>query len=271
MNELVLIPIFLGVGFSAGILIGMLGVGGGVIFVPALYILLPYTGVEHNYIPYIAISISLFSGAIASSFSGVFHILLKKVDKRRAVLFGIGSGAAAFLSAIFVTGVNPEILRVIFALVIITIAIKLFFDSFLNKEAAGQKKINDIFLPVIGCSVGILSTFTGLGGGIIFFPVLYYLYSIDTKKAVGTSSVITAITMILGSISFYLINSRWTGGFHLNNIYFAVALPLGIGAIAGAKVGVNFVQKSSTSVTLIKKIFSILLIIVVVKIIFNLW
>ncbi|MEJ2196767.1 MAG: sulfite exporter TauE/SafE family protein, partial [Ignavibacteriaceae bacterium] len=122
-----------------------------------------------------------------------------------------------------------------------------------------------------GSSVGVLSTFTGLGGGIIFFPVLHYLYSLDTKKAVGTSSVITAITMIFGSISFYLISSNWTGGFNLNYIYLAVALPLGLGAVAGAKIGVNFVQKSSTSTSLVKKIFAILLIIVVVKIIFNLW
>jgi uncharacterized protein len=271
LNELILILIFLVVGFSAGILIGMLGIGGGVIFVPALYLLLPFTGVEHSYIPYIAISVSLFSGAIASSFSGVFHLLLNNVDKKRAVLFAMGSGTVAFLSAIFVTGVKPVILKGIFAAVICIIALKLFFDSFLNKKTTGKKKLNDIFLPAIGSSVGILSTFTGLGGGIIFFPVLHYLYSLDTKKAVGTSSVITAITMIFGSISFYLISSNWTGGFNLNYIYLAVALPLGLGAVAGAKMGVNFVQKSSTSTSLVKKIFAILLIIVVVKIIFNLW
>jgi len=271
LNELILILIFLGVGFSAGILIGMLGIGGGVIFVPALYLLLPYTGVNLTYIPYVAISVSLFAGAIASSFSGLFHWFLNNVDKKKALLFAVGSGTVAFLSAIFVTGVKPEILRGIFAVVLCLIAIKLFFDSFLNEESTNQKKLNDIFLPIIGSLVGVLSTFTGLGGGVIFFPVLHYLYSLDTKKAIGTSSVITSITMIFGSISFYLISSSWTGGFNLNHIYLAVALPLGIGAVGGAKIGVNIVQRSGTSTALIKKIFSILLIIVVVKIIFNLW
>jgi len=269
LNELSLVLIFLIVGFSAGILIGMLGIGGGVIFVPALYFLLPYTGVEDTFIPYIAISVSLFSGAIASSFSGVLHLRSNNVDRKKAMLFSIGSGTIAFISALFVTGVNPEILKGIFAVVLFLIAIKIFIDSILNNQSTRRKKLNDLFLPFIGGTAGGLSSFTGLGGGIIFFPVLHYLYLLDTKKAVGTSSVITAATMILGSISYYLNSSNWTGGFQLSSIYLAVALPLGISAVAGAKIGVSFVQRFST--VIVKKIFAMLLIIVVVKIILNLW
>jgi uncharacterized membrane protein YfcA len=269
LNELILVLIFLVVGFSAGILIGMLGIGGGVIFVPALYFLLPYSGVDETFIPYIAISVSLFAGAIASSFSGVFHLRLNNVDKKKAILFATGSGTVAFISALFVTGVHPEILRGIFAAVLFLIAIKMFLDSILNKQPVGRKKLNDNLLPFIGSSVGVLSSFTGLGGGIVFFPVLHYLYLLDTKKAVGTSSVITATTMIFGSLAFYLNSSNWTGGFNMSSIYLAVALPLGIGAVVGAKIGVGFVQKFSTAI--VKKIFAMLLIIVVLKIILNLW
>ena len=247
----------------------MLGIGGGIIFVPALYFLLPYTGVEDSFIPYIAISVSLFSGAIASSYSGVLHLRRDNVDRKKALFFAFGSGTIAFISALFVTGVSPEILKGIFAVVLFIIAIKILIDSILNKPPADRKKLNDIFLPFIGGTVGTLSSFTGLGGGIIFFPVLHYLYLLDTKKAVGTSSVITAATMILGSISYYLNSSNWTGGFQLSSIYLAVALPLGIGAVVGARIGVGFMQRFST--TIVKKIFALLLIIVVVKIILNLW
>ena len=256
------------VGFSAGILIGMLGIGGGVIFVPALYFLLPLTGVEDTFIPYIAISVSLFAGAIASSFSGLLHLRLNNVDVKKAILFATGSATVVFVSAIFVTGVRPEILKGLFAGVLFLVAIKMFFDSILNKQSTGRKKLNDLFLPLIGGGVGILAAFTGLGGGIVFFPVLHYLYLLDTKKAVGTSSVITAATMIFGSVSYYLNSNSWAGGFQLSGIYLAVALPLGIGALVGARIGVSFVQKFST--TIIKKIFAIILIIVVVKIILNL-
>jgi uncharacterized membrane protein YfcA len=247
----------------------MLGIGGGVIFVPALYFLLPYAGVEESFIPYIAISVSLFAGAIASSFSGLFHLRLNNVDKKKAMLFAAGSGTVAFISALFVTGVQPEILRGIFAAVLFLVAIKMFLDSILNKQPAARKKLNDNYLPFIGGSVGVLASFTGLGGGIVFFPVLHYLYLLDTKKAVGTSSVITAATMICASMAFYLNSSNWTGGLNLSSIYLAVALPLGVGAVVGAKIGVGFVQRFSTA--FVKKIFAMLLIIVVVKIILNLW
>jgi uncharacterized protein len=269
LSEYFLILIFLSVGFSAGILIGMLGIGGGVIFIPALYFLLPYTGIDHSLIPYYAISISLFAGAIAASFSSAFHFHWGNIDKRRAFFFAIGSASAAFISATFVTSVSPIILKGIFAGVLFIIAIKMFLDSQLKIEPKRKEPINDYTLPFIGLLVGILSSFTGLGGGIIFFPVLHYLFLLEPKKAIGTSSVITAITMIFASLSFFINKGDWMGEYQSSSTYFAVAIPLGVGAVVGARIGVSFVINMQSSIA--KKIFSILLIIVIIKIIFGLW
>ncbi|MCH7963631.1 MAG: sulfite exporter TauE/SafE family protein [Bacteroidetes bacterium] len=269
MSELFLILIFLSVGFSAGILIGMLGIGGGVIFIPALYFLLPYTGIDQSFIPYFVISISLFAGAIAASFSSIFHFHWGNVDKGKALLFALGSAPAAFISATLVTSVSPIILKGIFAGVLFIIAIKMFLDSQSKRESKRKEPINDYSLPIIGLFVGILAAFTGLGGGIIFFPVLHYLFLLEPKNAIGTSSVITAITMIFASLSFFINKGDWMGEYQSSNTYFAVAIPLGISAVVGARIGVSFVINMQNSIT--KKIFSILLIIVVIKIIFDLW
>ena len=247
----------------------MLGIGGGVIFIPSLYFLLPYTGIDQSLIPYYAISISLFAGAIAASFSSAFHFHWGNVDKRKALLFAMGSASTAFISAIFVTSVSPIILKGIFAGLLFIIATKMFLDSQLKSEPKRKEPINDYALPIIGLFVGILSAFTALGGGIIFFPVLHYLFLLEPKIAIGTSSVITAITMIFASLSFFINKSDWMGEYQSTNIYFAVAIPLGIGAVIGARIGVNFVINMQSSI--VKKIFSILLIIVVIKIIFGLW
>jgi len=269
LSEFYLILIFLSVGFSAGILIGMLGIGGGVIFIPILHFLLPYAGIDQSQIPYYAISISLFAGAIAASFSSVLHFPLGNVDKRRALLFAIGSTSAAFISVIFVTSVSPIILKGIFAGVLFIIAIVMFRDSHFKKNLKRNEPINDYALPLVGLFVGILSAFTGLGGGIIFFPVLHYLFLLKPKTAIGTSSVITAITMISASFSFFINRSDWIGEYQSSNTYFAVAIPLGLGAVVGARIGVSFVINMQSLMA--KKIFSILLIIVVIKIIFGLW
>ena len=269
MSEFDLILIFLCVGFSAGTLIGMLGIGGGVIFIPTLYFLLPFTGIDHSLIPYYAISISLFAGAIAASFSSILHFPLGNVDKRRALLFASGSALAAFISVIFVTSVGPIILKGIFAGVLFIIAIVMFRDSHLKKDLKRNEPINEYTLPLVGFFVGILSAITGLGGGIIFFPVLHYLFLLKPKIAIGTSSVITAITMIFASFSFYIHRSDWMGQYQSGNTYFAVAIPLGLGAVIGARIGVSFGVNMKS--LLVKKIFSILLIMVVIKIIFDLW
>jgi uncharacterized membrane protein YfcA len=269
LNEFYLILIFLSVGFSAGLLIGMLGIGGGVIFIPSLYVLLPYTGIDQSLIPYYAISISLFAGAIAASFSSILHFPLGNVDKRRALLFSLGSALAAFISVMFITSVGPIILKGIFAGVLFIIAIVMFRNSHLKKDLKRNEPVNDHALPIVGLFVGTLSAFTGLGGGIIFFPVLHYLFLLKPKIAIGTSSVITAITMIFASFSFFIHRSDWMGNYQSSSAYFAVAIPLGLSAVIGARIGVSFVINMKSLMA--KKIFSILLIIVVIKIIFGLW
>lgn len=268
MSEAELLLIFLTLGFGAGILIGMLGVGGGVIFVPSLYYLLPFYGIEASSVPYFAISISLLSGAIAAVFSASFHLYAKNVDIPKALLFALGSCIAAFISVIFVTSIGPEILKILFAVVLFLVAIYMLLDIQLKSTTNRSKEIHRYYLPVIGLSVGTLSAFTGLGGGVIFLPVLHYLSLLKTKKAVGTSSLITALTMIFASLSFFVHKNNWTGHYDIIHLGFFIALPLGIGAIAGARFGFNLVKKLQPRS--IKKIFAVLLIIVVVKIIFSL-
>jgi uncharacterized membrane protein YfcA len=268
LSELLLVIFFISIGFIAGILIGMLGIGGGIIFIPTLYNLLPYVGIKESVIPYFAISISLFAGAIGASFSSVLHFRLKKIDHKKALLFSIGSCSAAFVAATYVTSVDPGILQAIFAGVLFVIAVNMFIDSHLI-VVPGRKNWNEFVLPFIGFFVGTLSAFTGLGGGIVFFPVLYYLYSLEPKTAIGTSSAITAVTMFSACLSFFLNRGEWLYDFQLDRIFLLVAIPLGLGALLGARVGVTFIIKLRSS--LVKKIFSLLLIIVVIKIIFNLW
>jgi len=269
LNELILVLNFLLVGFSTGIFIGMLGIGGGIFFVPALYFLLPYSGIDQSTVPYYAISLSLFAGAIASSFSSVLHFRLGNIDTKKSLLFALGSTCAAFVSVIFVIDIDPIILKAVFAIVLFIIAVKMILDSVWKIKTQRASKLNVGYLPPIGIIVGILAAFTGLGGGIVFFPVLHYLFLLDTKKAIGTSSAITAATMIFASLAFYLNRNDWMGANQMSSIYFIVGVPLGIGAMLGARVGVNFVRKTNSAV--VKKIFSVLLIIVVIKIILNLW
>jgi uncharacterized membrane protein YfcA len=85
LNELVASLIFLVSGFFSGILIGMLGIGGGLVFVPLLYFTLPLMGIPETTLAYYTIGTSLFTGAMAVTNSAILHIKAKNFIKQPAI------------------------------------------------------------------------------------------------------------------------------------------------------------------------------------------
>ena len=145
---------------------------------------------------------------------------------------------------------------------------------FFEKNGENTKKrsgtIDDKILIVIGLCAGALSAFTGFGGGILYVPVLIYIFSEDIKKAVGTSAVVTALTMISSSASFLLqTNKIVSTHLQFGYVLLPVGLTLGAGAVIGTFPGVRLALLSPQRN--IKKIFSVMLLIAAVRIIFNLW
>jgi uncharacterized membrane protein YfcA len=265
LSLLVLFIVFLVIGFFTGILIGMLGIGGGLVFVPALYYLLPTLDIPQSNLAYFTIGTSLFAGALATSNSAVLHIRNKNYSKRPAILVAAGAVITAFFAPFFVVKVKSEIIEFIFASVMFLIALRMIFENSKNEKYKLSKPLRDPFLFLVGLFTGVLSAFTGLGGGVVYVPTLIYLFLINAKVAVGTSSIITAFTMISSAISYSL---QGTGTTVQSSAFgFVVpeaAVPLGIGAVIGSFLGVRIVMKSSTE--LVKKAFAILLIAAVTKI-----
>lgn len=268
MSLLALLFVFLIIGFLTGILIGMLGIGGGLVFVPALYYLLPTLEIPQNNIAYFTIGTSLFAGALATSNSAVLHIRNKNFSKKPAVMVSTGAIVTAFIAPFFVVKVKSEIIEIIFASVMFLIALRMIFENSKNEKYKLSRPLNDPFFLLVGVFTGVLSAFTGLGGGVVYVPSLIYLFLINAKIAVGTSSIITAFTMISSAIS-YIVQGTGTN-LQTSSFGFVIpeaAVPLGIGAVLGSFLGVKIVMRSSTE--LVKKAFAILLIAAVAKIIFT--
>ncbi len=245
----------------------MLGVGGGLIFVPMLYLLLPFAPIDKSQISYIAIGTSLFAAAITSISSGTNHYLAKNVEKRKAVFLAVGSMFSSVIASFFVIKVESFYLKVIFALVFIIIAIKMFSErnSKNNKKIKEPIILHDYYAIIFGILIGIFASFTGLGGGILFVPVLTYLYAVDIKKAIGTSSLVISLTGIAAATAYSFHEPKgFIAPFQFGYIYLAAGLPLAIGAAVGAVKGVKIVLGSSSEK--MKKIFSILIILIVIKI-----
>ncbi|MBN1301377.1 MAG: sulfite exporter TauE/SafE family protein [Melioribacteraceae bacterium] len=245
-------------GFTAGILSGMIGIGGGLVFVPLLLFLYnPDPGISSNTILMI-ISTSLFAGSFASSSSAFSHLLHKNIDLKKALLLSVSSGLSAFTVPIFISDFNMNFVEFLLAVILFVVAILLFFDSKIDSNF--RFRLNDKLLILWGLIIGFISAAGGIGGGVFYVPVLYYLFGLDVKKSVGTSVTAVSATMIVATIS-YLINMKYSEEI----IYLHAGLILGITAIIGAVIGAGLTMRINPYV--IKKIFSLFLIITVIKII----
>jgi uncharacterized protein len=268
LSELAAALIFLVSGFFSGILIGMLGIGGGLVFVPLLYFTLPLIGIHESTLAYYTIGTSLFTGAIAVSNSAILHIKAKNFLKKPALMISIGSAITALITPFFVVKVESKTLEIILASVLFIVLISMLFESDKRKWLVRSNPLSEKYYLPLGLFAGVFSAFIGLGGGVIYLPALMNLFLVEARKAVGTSSIIVAITMLAATISYLFqnANSSSTAG-ALGFIVLAAAIPLGIGAIIGSFIGVKLSLRSSSSV--IKKVFAGILLIAIIRILFN--
>jgi hypothetical protein len=268
LNELAASLIFLVSGFFSGILIGMLGIGGGLVFVPLLYFTLPLLGIPDSTLAYYTIGTSLFTGAMAVTNSSILHIRAKNFIKKPAIFISLGSLLTAFITPFFVVKVESKTLEIIFASVLFVVLVSMLLETDKRKWLVLSNPLSEKFYLPLGMFVGIFSAFIGLGGGVIYLPALMNLFIIEARKAVGTSSIIAAVTMLTATVSylFQSANSVTPTG-ALGFIVLAAAIPLGVGAIIGSFVGVKLTLRSSA--TAIKKVFAGVLIIAIIRILFK--
>ena len=148
--------------------------------------------------------------------------------------------------------------------IILTLAaLRLIFES---GENSGKIRLNKYYCILIGLFTGALSVFTGLGGGVIYVPVLTYLFSFDFKKAIGSSSLAVVFTMVSSSIAFALFTKgNPTGSYQIGFVNYLCGVSLGAGALFGAKLGVGLVFKTTNKV--LKRTFAAFLIVVILKVI----
>jgi len=206
-------------GFAAGVLGSMIGLGGGIVVVPVLTFF--------GFSPTLAASSSLlaaFSNATASTIS---YSKQKRVEFSLGLKLGLLTIPGTVLGAYVSSDITPQIFKILFGLVLIASAIYIFARK--KIESKKPNLTSKMMVFAIGASffAGIISAFFGIGGGIIFVPLMVVGMGMAMKKAAPTSQLI----LLFASLSGVIVHSL------LGHSDFLVAGFLAMGSFAGGIVG----------------------------------
>lgn len=253
--------VVLAMGLTVGFISGMFGVGGGFLMTP----LLIFIGVP----PAVAVA-SVTSHISASSFSGAISYWRKRaLDLQLAGILlaggALGTGAGVWL---FTKLRSLDLLDLIIALsyvillttvggLMVVESVRAIIRSYQGKPVVLRRpgshawfhglplkmrfkrsKIYVSTIPIwgIGFVIGFVGAIMGIGGGFLLVPMLIYLMRVPTSTVIGTSAVLTLVTMAFATILHAVTN-------HLVDA--VLALMLMVGGVTGAQFGARAGQHLS--------------------------
>lgn len=196
-----LIVLLIAAGLFAGLMSGLLGVGGGFIFAPVGYGVLTAIGYPDEVALLTAFGVSLAAALPTVLTSAVTHSRSGNVSWKSAIIMGVCGMICGFIGGLTATYLPVRILTLIFAAILILGAIRL-----ITKLPAGEK--TDMPAPMagsIGVAGGFFSGLLGVGGGTILVPLMTMVGKFSMKRAVATSAA-AIVFITIGGIIEYLIN-----------------------------------------------------------------
>lgn len=258
--------ILLLVGLAASSLGSLIGLGGGIIVVPALLYFGSLAWFGHSVTPQVAAGTSLFTMIFTGLSSTLAYMKKKTVDYKSGLIFLIGSGPGSILGAWVTEKLNLHSFNLYFGLFIIFVSIVLLLKDKLkpipfrkdrgivrtftdNEGKAFEYGFNPYIGMLIAFVVGFLSGIFGVGGGSLMVPTMILVFFFPPHVATATSMFMILPTSFLSSVTHLA----------LGNVNWFYALALIPGAWIGARVGVylNSKLKSKTIVLVLRTVLVI--------------
>lgn len=202
------IILFLFTGVIAGGLAGMLGIGGGIIYMPVLLTYFKILSFPDTSIPIISVSTSL-SIIVFSVINGArTHWKHKMLDMQALPYLVISGAVGAIIASFGLTAISIGKFEILYCIFLYSVGIKTLIplkEKPVPKDSQSTRTAKFLF---IGFVAGVISAFFGVGGGLIMVPLLHYMARFKMGKAIGTSSgYIFCIAVI--SLFTYLFHSQF--------------------------------------------------------------
>lgn len=193
IEEIWLIPL----GFVGGILGSMIGLGGGIIIVPVLTFV--------GFPPTLAASNSLFATFSNAAASTISYSRQKRIEYSVGLKLGILAIPGTILGAYVSSDVTPGIFKILFGLVLVSSSVYIFLKRKIESKEKNASK--QIWVLAVGASffAGIISSFFGIGGGIIFVPLMVVAMGMGMRTAAPTSQLILLFASFSGLVTHSML------------------------------------------------------------------
>lgn len=192
--------IYLCCGAVAGVLAGLLGVGGGIVLVPLMVAIFPGQGVPPQYVQQLALGTSLASIMITSISSARAHNARGAVhwDIFRNITPGILIGT--FAGGLVATHAPTLFLKIFFICFLFVVSVQMLSNY---RPPASRDMPGPLGTAGAGGVIGLVSSFVGIGGGTLSVPFMSFC-NVPLHHAVGTSAAIGFPIAVAGTLSYII-------------------------------------------------------------------
>ncbi|MDP2148828.1 MAG: sulfite exporter TauE/SafE family protein [Parvibaculum sp.] len=259
-----LILLLLAIGCMGGFLSGLLGVGGGIIFVPALFFSLSSLGFSEEHAMHIAIGSSLAVVMATGSTSAFSHYKRGGVDIALLRAWSVPIVIGVLLGAVVASSVKSAVLKEIFAGMTLIIALYMAFSKD-RTDVVPLRFLTQAVQKFLAAVIGLVSAMLGVGGAILTVPLMSYI-GLPMPRAVGTGAALGVAVAVPGVLSYMVTGflsgeplPPWSIGY-VNLLTVAMIIPSSmLLAPLGVKVSHNMPR------AMLRRVFAAVLMIVSVR------
>lgn len=259
-------------GVLVGVLSGLVGVGGGVLMVPFLYLLFSLSGwsgalVAPEQQAVVAHATSLFV-ILPTALSGLgAYRKSRLVSWDLALPMALGAVVAATVGAGVAASLPPHSLKLAFGLLLVLAGVRLLLRSRERAPDAAPVRRATTLAVGAGLVVGFFSALLGVGGGIVAIPILLYVMHLDIDRVAATSIGIIVFAAASGTTTYAVTGwsapglPSWTLGY----VFLPAGLALVPGAVVGARWGALLNQRTDARV--LRVLFALLFLVLGIRLV----
>jgi uncharacterized protein len=236
-------------GFAVGIFGTLVGAGGGFILTPVLLLLYPHTT------PALITAISLVAVFFNAGSGSLAYARMRRIDYRSGIVFAICTLPGSVVGVLLADRVSRPTFDVIMGVALTALAAWLVRGreephshehgtgiprTLIDSEGKVYRYRANVRLgAVLSVFVGCLSSFLGIGGGVVHVPLLVAVLGFPTHVATATSHFVLAIMALVATIT-HIIAGTFAHGAGLRR-----AAALSVGVVFGAQLGARLSQRLS--------------------------